>query len=181
MDHDSENEAVNPTVESHLPVKQAVLPTMDELNLLMERLLLNERQRARRQLALIVTGISLIFIVILAGGIWFGNGLLKQLQMERQLSEKSREDLLNLVLAKQVKETPAAEVDSFVSRKPVMPENASLKPEPEQPKKIESITAEVSPPSPALPPSGSRQSVDVKAGNDLTLRLTIPPPQRHKF
>ncbi len=177
-------EILHPELERQLPVKPAVIPSVEELNRLMERMLAHERRRARREFAGIAAGIALIFMLILAGGAWFTHGLLRQLQEERHLSEKSREDLLALVHAGRPAESAAADVGATpaalapppVVRAPSAPVTAAPAVPAEMPAPAPNAVA-ASPAAPPRPaPASFSKSLEVQAAGGLTLRLPIPPP-----
>ena len=201
MSKKSRKEVFHPEVERQLPVKPVVIPSMEELNRLMERMLANERRRARREFAAIVAGIAIIFVLILAGGVWFTHDLLQQLKAERQLSERSREDLLGLLYAGRLPESAAAANNKSspgMTMPPGMTPAASGKAGPAPAMPVPAATtapavpmapavpaapqapaqlAAASPPEPAAPPGAFRKSIEVRARGDLALRLPIPPPQ----
>lgn len=184
----SRPEILHPEVERQLPVKPVVVPSMEELNRLMEHMLAHERRRARREFAGIVAAIGLIFLLILAGGAWFTHGVLRQLQEERQLSEKSREDLLALVYSGRRPESAEAGMGAA----PAVPAPPAAVPAPsaratpapaglaEMPVPASSTAAAAPAVTPAPPPrpapASFRKSLEVQAAGGLTLRLPIPPP-----
>ncbi len=174
-------EILHPELERQLPAKPAIVPSVEELNRLMERMLAHERRRARREFAVIIAGIAVLFTLILAGGAWFTQGLLRQLQEERQISERSRADLMDLLHAGR---QPAPDQDArTASTLPapsdiVPPPSASGAPAPAAiaTTAVSATPAAAVPPNP-VPVTGSfRKSLEVKAAGGLTLRLPIPPP-----
>lgn len=177
----SEAEILQPEVERQLPVKPVVIPSIEELNRLIEHMLAQERRRVRRALAGGIAIISLIFTLILAVSLWFTNGVLRQLQAERQLSEKSRLDLLSLAYAGQKPETAVSEPDALHT----MPAPAADAAAPDTHATGASATlmehqapgtvSTPETPRPAATIGAFSKSIEVQAAGGLTLRLPIPP------
>lgn len=177
----SEAEILQPEVERQLPVKPVVIPSIEELNRLIEHMLAQERRRARRTLAWGIAVISLIFTLIMAAGAWFTNGVLRQLQAERQLSEKSRLDLLSLACAGQNPETATSEPDALhVTSAPAADAadsdtHAAAATATLMEHKTPGAASTPETPRPATTIGAFSKNIEVQAAGGLTLRLPIPP------
>lgn len=160
-------EILHPEVERQLPAKQVVLPSLDELNRLMERLLDAERRRARRESAGILTAVLLVCLLILGGMAWFTSDIMQQLKAERSLSEKSREDMLQLIYSGRL----AGPTQTEPARTP------DPAPAPPQSSVTQQPSAVLEAPEDEPAPTPIRGSINVQTSDGIPMRLPIPPPR----
>lgn len=173
----TKKEVLNPEVERHLPARPVLMPSLDELNRLMERMMEAERRRTRREFAAIITAVLLVCCLVIGGMAWFTRDLTLQLKNERNLSEKSREDMLQLIYSGRLTGPPAQPPDSIESPQAVAPTPEPRVPAPDYAESETSSSSGMTPEETSESASPLRDVINVLAAGSIPMRLPIPPPR----